>query len=439
MPDELVTPNLRWAAKVSRDSGVPTRCPYAAVGKCPRYYESVSLLGEQGIATRLPENQDAELLAFWRKSELWPAVDEQAATVSDTPEKRSFTNFCPEVAYDFFGFFASSLFPYHDETDLEAGLRFWSRRPVQPDHWCSSWSSVTPLHYTDCRLYAMLERTGGTVMPDGQSKELDVGLVRKVAVLCKDYYTNRTIDDLFIFAGADPSARQEPNQGHGSERMDRVYGWIDGLQASTADRASEILLGVASQIADNEEVPADDRSFLRRRGAGQAVFGKPSAPTALKPSTVEELLERIVKGLPRAIHPLRHRRKGATSLGFANEYDVQSLFHALIAPWVRDIRPEEYTPSYAGSSTRVDFLLAEYELVVELKYVRDRAHARKVGDELIIDIAHYASHPKCRKLWAVIHDPNGLVQNPDGLIADLEGERADNRGKLSVRLWVLQP
>ncbi|WP_315739640.1 hypothetical protein [Escherichia coli] len=80
----------------------------------------------------------------------------------------------------------------------------------------------------------------------------------------------------------------------------------------------------------------------------------------------------MVKGLQRAMHPLTHRRKGSQSLSFSNEYDVQDLLHALLRPWVQDIRPEEFTPSYAGSSTRMDFLLPAHKLVLETKIVRKR-------------------------------------------------------------------
>ena len=99
----------------------------------------------------------------------------------------------------------------------------------------------------------------------------------------------------------------------------------------------------------------------------------PLAPS--KPAKVEELLEIIVCGLRRAMHPLTHRRKGTQPLSFGSEYDVQDLLHALLRPWISDIRPEEFTPSYAGSSTRMDFLLPAYKLVVETKIVRDRTHA----------------------------------------------------------------
>lgn len=104
---------------------------------------------------------------------------------------------------------------------------------------------------------------------------------------------------------------------------------------------------------------------------------KSAAQEQLQPSTIEELLQVLVRSLPRAMHPLSNRRKGAQTLSFDSEWDVQDLLHALLRPWVADIRPEEFTPSYAGTSTRIDFLLPKYSLVLELKYVRDRAHGKK--------------------------------------------------------------
>lgn len=162
-------------------------------------------------------------------------------------------------------------------------------------------------------------------------------------------------------------------------------------------------------------------------------------PGPQRPKSVQELLETLVRGLPRAMHPLTHRRGGASSLVFSSEYDVQDLLHAMMRPWIADIRPEEFTPSYAGSSTRMDFLLPAHALVVELKFVRDRTHGKKLGDELIIDIEHYRRHPKCSTLWCVVYDPASCLTNPQGLISDLEGTRTKADGSVDVRVFVLAP
>lgn len=156
-----------------------------------------------------------------------------------------------------------------------------------------------------------------------------------------------------------------------------------------------------------------------------------------KPQSIDELLTILLRGLRRAMHPLTHRRKGAVALSFSTEYDVQDLLHALLRPWVTDIRPEEFTPSYAGTSTRMDFLLPTHGIVIELKFVRDRPHARTIGNELIIDIEHYRKHPDCRTLWCVVYDPDALLTNAEGLRKDLEGRRTMADGAIDVRLFVL--
>jgi len=155
------------------------------------------------------------------------------------------------------------------------------------------------------------------------------------------------------------------------------------------------------------------------------------------PNSIDDLISVIARGIPRAIYPLSHRRKDAVSLSFRSEYDVQDLLHAMLRPWVADVRAEEFTPSYAGSSTRMDFLLPDHSVVIETKIVRDTSHARKVGDELIIDIAHYAVHPNCNHLWCVVYDPERLIKNAGGLESDLEGEHTNGSNRVCVRVIVI--
>ena len=155
------------------------------------------------------------------------------------------------------------------------------------------------------------------------------------------------------------------------------------------------------------------------------------------PSSIEELLQRLLRGLPRAMHPLAYRRRHAKSLIFESEYDIQDLLHSQLRPWVADIRPEEFTPSYAGSATRMDFLLPTHNLVIEVKRIRDKAHAARVGDELIVDIEHYNRHPDCTRLWCAVYDPRMLIKNPTGMVSDLERSRSTPGGLFSVRVLVV--
>ena len=162
-----------------------------------------------------------------------------------------------------------------------------------------------------------------------------------------------------------------------------------------------------------------------------------TSDTAAQPSSIEELLEKLLRRLPRAMYPLAYRRKDARSLTFESEYDIQDLLHSQLRPWVADIRPEEFTPRYAGSATRMDFLLPKHKLVIEVKRVRDKSHAARVGNELIVDIKHYCQHPDCDRLWCAVYDPHMLIQNPSGMTSDLEGLHSTPDGPISVRVLVI--
>jgi hypothetical protein len=63
-----------------------------------------------------------------------------------------------------------------------------------------------------------------------------------------------------------------------------------------------------------------------------------------------------------------------------------------------DIRPEDYTPTHAGGSYRLDFLLKNERIVVEVKMTRSTLTAKKLGEELIVDRERYRKYPHCGTL-----------------------------------------
>src|SRR5262249_18057277 len=56
-----------------------------------------------------------------------------------------------------------------------------------------------------------------------------------------------------------------------------------------------------------------------------------------------------------AVDVLRTRRNGRAALEMVGEYDVRYLLHAILRLDFDDVRPEEWSPSYAGSASRMDF------------------------------------------------------------------------------------
>jgi REase_DpnII-MboI len=108
------------------------------------------------------------------------------------------------------------------------------------------------------------------------------------------------------------------------------------------------------------------------------------------------------------------------TLRISDEYDVQDLFHALLRLFFDDVRDEEWTPSYAGGASRIDFLLKQEQVLVEIKMTRPGlTRAKDVSNQLIVDSERYRVHPDCKMLVAFVYDPQEFLTNPKGIEFDL--------------------
>ncbi len=125
------------------------------------------------------------------------------------------------------------------------------------------------------------------------------------------------------------------------------------------------------------------------------------------------------------VKTLRNRYNNRVTLDVKDEYDVQDLLFSILQLFFKDIRKEEWTPSYAGNAARVDFLLKEEKIVIEVKKTRDSMKDKDLGEQLIIDIAKYKSHPDCKKLLCFVYDPDGRIVNPEGIVRDLEKDNKE--------------
>ncbi|WP_460732437.1 PD-(D/E)XK nuclease domain-containing protein [Lysobacter tyrosinilyticus] len=121
---------------------------------------------------------------------------------------------------------------------------------------------------------------------------------------------------------------------------------------------------------------------------------------------------------------LRRRYGGRASLEIEDEYDVQDLLHALLKLDFDDVRPEEYSPSKGGASSRLDFLLKQQKMVIEAKMASQSLTDKKIGEQLIVDIERYRAHPDCERLVCLVYDPHHHIRNPVGLERDLSRKEA---------------
>jgi REase_DpnII-MboI len=192
------------------------------------------------------------------------------------------------------------------------------------------------------------------------------------------------------------------------------------------DEAAKYTAGEHGDIRRSVTEKAQILAYLARKlldGTLQTKGSGPYLPFANaridSVKTVMEIGERFLD----VSRQLSRRHGGRATLLVNDEYDAQDLFHALLRMFFRDVRPEEWTPSYAGGNKRIDFLLPEYRLAVELKHSRSSMTAKSVGDELTIDIANYKQHPAVSHLVCLVFDAGGHLANPRGLERDLTAFR----------------
>lgn len=179
---------------------------------------------------------------------------------------------------------------------------------------------------------------------------------------------------------------------------------------SDVEKIIELLKTLINQIENKEIIPQK----------GVASLG------------AENVLSLIFDNFHRFARQLRTRHNNRSTIEIEDEYDVQDLLHAILTIHFDDIRDEEWTPSYAGGSVRTDFLLKNEKIVIEVKKTRQSMTAKKLGEELIVDIEKYAEHPDCEKLFCFVYDPEGRLGNPTAITNDLN-KRHDGFALVIIR------
>ena len=154
-------------------------------------------------------------------------------------------------------------------------------------------------------------------------------------------------------------------------------------------------------------------------------------PASVDPDPLVRL-DLVFRRFHQVVLQLRRRHGNRPTLNVVDEYDLQDLLHAILILDFDDVRAEEPAPSYAGGSSRMDFVLKRERIVVEVKKTRQGLGAKQIGSELIEDIQRYQAHPDCNVLVCFVYDPEGLVANARGVSADLE--RATSA--ITVRVYI---
>jgi hypothetical protein len=192
----------------------------------------------------------------------------------------------------------------------------------------------------------------------------------------------------------------------------------------------------------------DDEGFVRWGVASAKPVGtRDASPPVRARSTTSRASERaypdvefLTSSLRRlgsgALRPLIRRRRDRRGVSIKDEYDLQDAVEMLLRSLYSDVRLEEATPSSAGTSSRMDLLLREDGIAVEVKVVvRDRSE-RQVKREILEDVEDYRRHPTVRRLVVAVYDLNGNWKNPAGFEHDLTRAHDGLEVEVVVVPWI---
>jgi hypothetical protein len=132
------------------------------------------------------------------------------------------------------------------------------------------------------------------------------------------------------------------------------------------------------------------------------------------------ILERIFYRFHRIYLQLQDRYDKRQTIEINDEYDVQNLLHSLLHLYFADIRSEVDLPQFAGKNSRIDFILKQEKIMIEVKKTNQNLKDKQLGSQLIDDIPRYKQYQDASTLIFFIYDPNKLMSNPQGIIDDIE-------------------
>jgi hypothetical protein len=208
-----------------------------------------------------------------------------------------------------------------------------------------------------------------------------------------------------------------------------------------AEEAAELARqrrGYDSSVAPDSVCPAD---FLGEEVEALVCGSRLERAEKLRPDGTHlqaaAVLHQIATSLPIALRVLAGQRESA-GLVVESEEDFQRLLFLVLRSVFDDTRREEWTPSIAGNAKRVDLAVPSAGLLIEAKFVRNRAHGRKIADELRVDIECYHSHPSCEAIFALVWDGNNQLSDPVQLERELSASRVKGAKGFEVTVRVVR-
>ncbi|MDX2087842.1 MAG: hypothetical protein SFX73_08330 [Kofleriaceae bacterium] len=197
-----------------------------------------------------------------------------------------------------------------------------------------------------------------------------------------------------------------------------------GAATSTNAEANAVLEGLLKG-----KLPDD--AFHAQVLLAALAWTRRATPVALPGQATPEAVARLLAEAPRALQlwPWEDNPKTKNSRAAKwhvdNEYHVQALLWAMLAPVFPDLKREEYAPQVGPIQPRVDFGIPSLRLLIEAKFARTRAALKQIVNEIAQDNSNYFATPGAYDQLVVFVWDNGAHSEDHALVR--EGVRKFDR------------
>lgn len=142
----------------------------------------------------------------------------------------------------------------------------------------------------------------------------------------------------------------------------------------------------------------------------------------LDPSDVLHVLEGVQRSFRRWTWEIAPRtpKSAVARWEVENEYHVQNLLWAVLAPLFPDLNDEETLPPVGQKNPRVDLSIPSLGTVVEVKFMRPGTPFQDVIEGIAADASLYATNPRWTSLIPFVWDDARRMEEHQKLVAGLK-------------------
>lgn len=151
----------------------------------------------------------------------------------------------------------------------------------------------------------------------------------------------------------------------------------------------------------------------------------------------EELVRDILNNFCNAIQKIiKDRRKEHQVFKIEDEYDVQDILYVILKSTFPNLKDEDPIPKLGGRSTKIDLILKEEKILIEVKMIKDSdKNELHFIDQLKVDFESYHECKWLKKLFCFVYDPYNKTRDISNF-QDLDGDRIKGEHKFNVELIV---